>query len=362
MRLQIRQSYVAAAVIFVIIAGYFLRGSIFGGGSPAAQAEAPPAKLFIVRAIASSAEAWSEQLVLRGQTQAVKKVHVRAEVAGTIRETPAAEGSAVLEGDVLCRLSVDAREADLQQAQATLEQMELEYKAAVTLNQRGNRSDTAVLSAKAQRDLATAGVERARIALSNTEIKAPFDGVFDTRPVEIGDYMSVGDVCGAVVQQQPFLVVGQVSERNVSKIGLGDPATARLATGEMLSGEVTFVSKIADEATRTFRVEVTTPNEELTLRDGVTAEMTLQLDPRPAHKISPAFLTLNDLGQVGLRILGEGDVVQFAPIQILSDTPDGAWISGLPQSARIITVGQEFVEEGQKVLVSDGSELEQGAS
>jgi len=363
MRLQVRESYVAAAVIFAIILAYFARGSIFGGGGASPEADASAEELFTVRALRSEAQDWSETLTLRGQTAAVKKVQVRAEVEGAVIETPAEEGAAVAEGDVLCRLAVDAREAEVAQTKAVLAQRQLEYDAAVKLNKSGNRSDTAVAAAKANLDLAKAQLERAALALKNTSITAPFAGVFDTRQVEVGDFMQKGEACGALIQQTPFLIVAQVSERNVGKIAVGDPATAKLATGETVDGQVTFVSKIADEATRTFRVEVETPNSDGVLRDGVTAELSLQLGARPAHRISPAYFTLNDEGVPGVRIVTPESRVRFVPITILSDTPDGAWVAGLPRSAQIITVGQEFVRDGQQVRVADAAELnDQGAS
>jgi multidrug efflux system membrane fusion protein len=136
----------------------------------------------------------------------------------------------------------------------------------------------------------------------------------------------------------------------VNNIKEGDEGYAKLITGEVVKGTVRYVSKNSDPATRTFRVELLVPNENATLRGGVTAEITFQSDQVMAHKISPAILTLNDKGDIGVRSVNDQDIVEFYPVQILSDSNEGAVITGLPNQIRLIEVGQEFVLEGEKVL------------
>lgn len=82
----------------------------------------------------------------------------------------------------------------------------------------------------------------------------------------------------------------------------------------------------------------------------MTAETTFMTDQIMAHFISPAILTLNEAGVLGVRSVDENDVVQFHPVQVLSDTSEGTWITGLPKQINLITVGQEFVKDGEKVL------------
>ena len=57
---------------------------------------------------------------------------------------------------------------------------------------------------------------------------------------------------------------------------------------------------------------------------------------------------LNDNGVVGVRVVENG-IVRFMPVQIVSDGPDGMWVTGLPDGVDVITVGQEFVSDGQRV-------------
>ena len=68
-----------------------------------------------------------------------------------------------------------------------------------------------------------------------------------------------------------------------------------------------------------------------------------------AHRVSPSLFTLNDAGVLGLRTIDRENRVEFYPVSILEDSPDGAWVTGLPERTRLITVGHEFVAEGQLV-------------
>mgnify|MGYP001000122901 FL=1 len=72
-----------------------------------------------------------------------------------------------------------------------------------------------------------------------------------------------------------------------------------------------------------------------------------------SHKISPAILSLNDQGKLGIRTVDENNAVEFREIEILEDTTDGLWVSGLKENERIITLGQEYVFQGQTVNVKE---------
>ena len=76
-----------------------------------------------------------------------------------------------------------------------------------------------------------------------------------------------------------------------------------------------------------------------------------------AHRVSPAILTLTDDGMIGVKTLGPDNRVRFHPIQIIGDGADGVWLSGLPNRITLITVGQEFVAEGQTVRPIDEADL-----
>ena len=68
-----------------------------------------------------------------------------------------------------------------------------------------------------------------------------------------------------------------------------------------------------------------------------------------AQKISPALLTLDDEGNLGIKTVNEAGVVEFHKADVAMSSSEGVWIAGLPHAATIITVGQGFVGEGTVV-------------
>ena len=129
--------------------------------------------------------------------------------------------------------------------------------------------------------------------------------------------------------------------------------SVKLVTGEEGQGKISFISASADQATRTFRVEVEIDNKNAKLRDGITTDINIPLSETKAHLFSPAILVLNDEGQIGVRTVDENNTVIFMPVQLLSDNEKGVWVSGLPDKVRVITVGQEYVLNNQKVSVTE---------
>jgi multidrug efflux system membrane fusion protein len=349
--MRLNGRYVAAFIILILFAGYFLFGSIFNsdtGDRQELDGQAPSRAPRVVYEVFNAAEQ-PGYLVLRGQTQAMRSVSVRAETGGRVVEAPALEGTRVEEDDLLCRLEVDARQAALDQARADLRAAQQEFEGAVTLSDRGYRSQNSVSALEAARDGARARLEAAQQEMANTFIRAPFSGWFDSREAEIGDFLSPGQSCGIVLQLDPLLAVAQVSERDVGALSPGMAGTARLITGEVENGTIRRIARQADPATRTFRTELAIPNPDGELRSGITAEITIPLPVRRAHRVPTTVLALNEAGHIGVRIIDANDRVSFVEVEWLSDESGGSWVSGLPDPARVIVQGQDFVEDGAQV-------------
>jgi multidrug efflux system membrane fusion protein len=287
-------------------------------------------------------------VIIRGRTQAKNEVDVRAEVEGVVQAIHFEKGDHVKKGDTLCEIRLNDRGAKVAQAAALVAQTQKELQVAQDLYKQGFRSKTQLAQSEAAFAQAQAGLATMNVALDNTHIKAPFDGIVDDRYVSAGDYMRPGDKCEMVIAPEPFLATGTVSEQDVGGISLGDPATVKLVTGENVTGRVSFVADRADQMTRAFRIEVELPNPDAKLRDGVSAEINIAVRRVKAHHISPGIMVLGDNGTVGVRVVRNG-IVAFMPVRVLSEDPAGAWITGLPDTVNVITVGQEFVNDGQRV-------------
>ena len=184
------------------------------------------------------------------------------------------------------------------------------------------------------------------VALNRTEVKAPFSGYIESI-VKPGNFLDRGQICATIIDLDPIKFVAEVPEIQVSKVNIGQEAIIELITNQRVNGNLTFVSKSASPKTKTFKIESEIVNSSGSIKDGITATMTIRTDPVLAHRISPSILVLDDLGRIGVKVVNSNNVVEFSEVQIIEDLEEGLWISGLPDSVEIIVQGQGFVEDGQ---------------
>ncbi len=344
-----------------------------------------------VVAVHSQARAIDNAVVLRGQTRALREVNVMAETTSTVISEPLRKGASIKAGDILCELDPGTRPASLQEARArllearakvpesearleeahaVLEEAQINLTAAQKLSEGGYASETRLASAKAAERTAQAaiasatgglettraGIESAIAAVAAAEkeidqlvLHAPFDGILESDTAEVGSLLQPGSLCATVIQLDTIKLVGYVPEAAINRLSLGSNAAARLVTGQQVSGKVTFISRSADENTRTFEVEITVPNPDLAIRDGQTAEIMIASEGTKAHQLPQSALTLNNEGQLGVRVVRADSTAGFVPVTLLRDEAAGVWLDGLPEQADVIVVGQDFVTDGVKV-------------
>jgi multidrug efflux system membrane fusion protein len=195
-------------------------------------------------------------------------------------------------------------------------------------------------------------VRQAEVQLDQINIRAPFSGVFDQRAAEVGAYLSPGQACGTVIELDPLLIVGDVAETDTAPLHLGALATATLVSGETLSGRVRYVAHDADPQTRTYRVEIEARNPGARVRSGLSAEVQVSAGAGAAHLVPETALVLDSAGRQGVRYVQDDGRVAFAPVKVIDTGPQGVWVAGLRGAVRLITVGQSYVSEGQKVRVA----------
>ncbi len=360
--MKLNRSYILALIIMAAIVLWFVYHGRHKQDQPldAPRSEENATPRVVTKTIYS--EDHERFIQLHGRTESDREVRVKAETAGLVVKTPVTEGHFVKRGTLLCQQHVDARKAQLDQALALLKTRELEYEAAKNLVKKGYRSETQAAQAKAALDGAKASVARARIELENINIRAPFDGILERQLAEVGDYLGPGQPCALLMDMTPLVVSGEVTEKQVAGIRIGQNVHINLATGQKLEGKVRLVETKANPQTRTFRIEVAVPNKDRKLKAGVTATLKLSAGKTQAHLIPASVMTLSDEGVVGVRIVDYDDIVRFVPVKQVDETQDGVWVTGLPESTNLIVRGQGYVREGTKVETESLADFERNNS
>lgn len=287
---------------------------------------------------------------LYGRTAPNKQAKLGAEIAGKIVQLKVLKGQNVAKGQVIALIDKGDLDIQLERANAMLKVREKEFKAAQSLKDRGLQGEVAFTNAQAALVEAKAMVSNAKIALRNTSVVAPFSGIVDHLYIEKGDFVGVGDPVASLIDLNRVVIEADVSERHIQDLTLDQSAEVEFISGERITGQVRYISRISSPSTNTFAIEVVVDNPNQRVPAGISARVELNLKEKLAIKLTPAMLALDESGNLGVKTLVSGDKVQFVPIQLVKAEQDGVWLTGLGQKVDIITTGQGFARDGDSVI------------
>jgi multidrug efflux system membrane fusion protein len=355
-RWTLNKSYLIAAVFTFglaawVLGGHFIKSS--GKETPDAPAVAAAVTPMTVSVRTQEAKSVEKYIVSQGQAEPNRTVTIRAETTGQVDEILADEGATVAAGDVIARLESNDRQARIDRAEARVREQQSAFEASKTLGKKGYQTQRQTDQTFSSLQTAKAELEEARIELERIEIKAPFEGVVLSSRIELGTYVDVNGEVATIVDNDPLVVSLRITQQNISGLKVGQPASLTFATGQQRDGKIRYVAPRADEDTRTFRVEVELPNSDGEIPSGISAEAKIPTGSVMAHFVSPAALSLNDQGKLGVKTVNEDNEVAFYTATIVLSDVSGAWITGLPAHARIITLGHGFVQIGEEVQVAE---------
>lgn len=341
-------TWIAAALV-LLLAGWFLSGMVWPSEDPDGSQEHREQTPISVAVMDSTAEMITQYFVAEGQAVADRDTTVRAEISGDVLDVAFEKGDLVAAGAVIGRFDPGHRVAELARARAEVERAARESANAETLLQSG--TGTADRAAEARADLAAAEAQLAAAeqAIEDTIIHAPFDGRIEDLFIDPGEFFTAGAEVARVVDAVPLTVRARIPQQSLRRLSEGQTATVGFITGEIREGTVRFVGASADPATRTFLLEIEIDNDDRAIPAGISAEIRIATGQAAAHFVSPAILSLDEDGTLGLKTADENDTVRFYAVSILRAESDGVWISGLPDQVRIITVGQGFVRPDDRV-------------
>jgi multidrug efflux system membrane fusion protein len=349
--------WIAALLIIAVIAAWMSSGMINneapGSTDKSVNLPADEPALRSVQIRTQLAQPVNRYINVYGRSAPARAVDIKAETNGRVEAIGIDRGRSAKKGEIIARLDLRDRSARLAQAKASVREFETSYNAQLELKGDGYVSETEIAEIIAKLEGARAELIRAELDLEYITIRAPYDGALATREVEVGDFVRAGDVIANFIDNTQLIVSASLAEQDAQHVAVGDEAKAILVTGQEVTGKIRYISPVADLSTRTFNVELEVPNPGGALPAGVTAEIRITGDTIMAHKISPSLLNLETDGSLGVKTLDDLDRVVSYPVEIARSQTDGIWVTGLPETARIITVGQGYVLAGQTVAPSE---------
>ena len=280
----------------ILVAALALAATTFSKTKPQGSVPVPVRVQAVEDAGAASGLRYSANINPREQVELAFKVggYVREITAvpgpdGVKRELRA--GDRVTRGMVLARLDpqdhaarADQARAAMEEAKASLVQAQKNYERSQALVKEGylarsefDLSQERLGVARAKLDGARAQLEQANIQLADSQLKSPLDGVVASRLVEHGTLVASGTKAFVLVDLSSVKAVFGVPDAMQARIKPGAPLSVVVEAlgGREFAGKVTAVSPSADPKSRVFDIELTIPNPDAQLKDGMIAAVRL---------------------------------------------------------------------------------------
>lgn len=352
-----KTSWLAAGAVIIVLSLWMASGLLVKE-TPTASVDEASVSVMRVEVQALGVESMDREISLQGQLEPAQHLFLKAKTSGSLTRFLIEKGEQVSVGQPLLTLDLGGRTNTLTEAQARVKMARSEQEAAQSLRKQRLQSQLQLEQAEASLESALARLAAVELDISNTTVTAPFAGVVNDLPIDVGSLVERGDVVAELIDDRSFHVSAYASQQSLSNLKVGQAVTVELITGESLNGKLTYISSIADTQTRSFKVEARVQNTSGSIAAGVSASMYIPVEQVEATFISPSALSLGDNGELGVKAVDTEDKVEFLPIELVSTSLDGAWVSGIPGNTRVITMGQGFVNVGEivdPVLATDNS-------
>ena len=345
-----KKSIFSAILIFTLI-GLWVGSGYLGDESENKEVAENNIKVneFTVKYIESSASDFTDTFKIIGKTEADSIVELSMQTNGKVENIYFNKGQNVLKGQTICALETQNKYELLEAARANLNDTKLKYESQLKLAQKSFVSENSLNSLEANYEKAKADYRNAELNKEYLNVRAPIDGIINDINIEVGELATKGDICAVLMDSDPIIVKGNVSEKNISKLKIDSPAKIQLIGETFLEGKINYISSIADPDTRTFTVEVAIENPDNQIKVGTTAEIFVSNQIKDSHLIPSSILSLSDDGNIGIKIISKDNMVEFIEVKVSNLNNEGAYVTDLPPIIRIITVGQDFVTSGDIV-------------
>jgi membrane fusion protein (multidrug efflux system) len=340
----------------------FLKFQQFQAAAGQAAAFQPPPDA--VTTIVAERAAWPVTLSAIGTAAPVQGVTVSADLPGIVDRIRFESGRRVREGEVLVELDTRQERAQLvaAEAQRDLARVNFERMQSLVIDGAIARADYDRAAAEQKQTEARVGEIRATIA--RKIIRAPFSGVIGIRQVNLGQYLSAGDPVAPLQSLDPIYVEFGIPQQDAGQLRAGRRVrvTTEHLAGQALTGRITAIDSVVDEATHNVKVQATLANPGGKLRPGmfVQAEVTVgdtrEVIALPASAVSYApygdsvFVVTDLKDPTGKTYRGVKQ--QFVKL----GTARGdqvAVISGVDPGDEVVTSGVFKLRNGAAVLVNN---------
>ncbi|KPJ60703.1 MAG: hypothetical protein AMJ46_05465 [Latescibacteria bacterium DG_63] len=295
-----------------------------------------------------------------GEIRGSKEANLNFEIGGKVVRIEAEVGGSVNKGDVLAVVDDTKSRANLLQAEVAFSKAKLDAERAERLHKDGIASDHQLESARLAMEQARASLVSAEQALRDCTLRAPFSGFVADKNIELGEVivpMAMTAPNFVVVDISSVRVKIGVPESEIGSIRQGQEATLSVSAypGRQFEGQVSTVSPLVGQYTRTAEAEVMVKNQNGSLKPGMTAELSVKVDTRENALVIPEAAVRREVGIATLFVVSEGraherkiatGVVGSGLVEVLS---------GLSEQDSVVVKGQFQLKDNSRIRIVDST-------
>ena len=322
----------------------------------------PPAQISAVTPASATVPHFASGI---GSLAAVHQVTVTPEVGGRITEIDFESGARVKAGDKIVQINDAPDRGDLAsfQAQARLAQVTLQRAQYLQARQYGPQTD--VDTAQSQLDQAKAMIQKTEAVIAQKQIRAPFAGKLGVRQVDLGQYLNPGAPIVTLTELNMLYVNFTLPSQDAPRVTVGQQVdvTADAFPGRKFTATITTIEPQISASTRTINVQATMPNPDEALFPGMFVNAAVVLPAQAPDVVLPETAVDYTLyGDSVYVIRQDGTGADGKPLFKAVRTPvktgqrwddKVAILDGLKPGERVVAAGQNKVQDGTAVVVTD---------
>lgn len=308
-----------------------------------------------------------------GSVEAFEQVQITARVAGVVEQVRFMEGQSVKKGEVLAEIeparygiAVRAAQASLEKALAAKAEADSaagrraaanEAKPGLLPAEQIDTAEARARTAAADASAAKAAVEQAELNQRDAYVKAPMEGVLQTRTVQTGQYVQPGTVLATLLRRDPLLLRFTVPESDVARLKPGMPARFTVRSdSRTYTGKISYVADAADPASRMVKVTAEVRGEDAkALRPGAFATVTVPVDTAKGAPVIPQT-AVRPSERGFLTFVVQDGKARERVVELGLRTADGLVEvrEGLKPGEQLVVRGGEALKDGAGVRIAEG--------
>jgi len=221
------------------------------------------------------------------------------------------------------------------------------------MQERGLISLEAFERAKFEYEAHKAQVDLARLELSYTAIRSPIAGVVSERLIKVGNAVTAQQEAFVVTSLDPLLAVLHVPERELARLGVGQPAriSADAVPGRQFEGRVARISPVVDAATGTVRVTVEIAGGDTPLKPGMFTRVNVVHDVRKDVPLVPAEAVIAEDARTSVFVVANG-VANRRDVEVgYRDNGHVEIRAGLSPGEQVVVTGQAALRDDTRVTI-----------